>query len=602
MNTNRLLLTDVSFYEAPIDFNKMKSAGVKATIVRAGQNLWTDPSFRQFWFDAKKAGLWRGSYWFWDSRVSPQKQAELWIDLMQGDLGELPLFVDLEEHFNGQYKGTENIKLFMEELKRLAPNKEQIIYTGYYWWIENVSTSYNDYFKQYDIWLADYDSEPSVPRPFSKWLIWQFDDKGSGEKYGCKGGAVDLNYFNGNEEEFMARFKLEKLEDLPPETNEDKLISVKDYYDGIKIYHKEASLPQGKTKYHLVEIDPTKVEFFVSPQLTSRMYVPKFVDKYELALAINGDGFVSTKIAGYAISEGKPYGKKAIEETLYISKDNKITLNTGNKETWNAISFPNRLVYDGEISKINKTRDDIRGRSAIGFTKDQKKIYLIAVDGKDYWSKEGMNFWEVAERLQALGCDFAGMFDGGGSTTLSVKYGGKAEVLGVPCGEDDVFGYKYPMRRVANVFGIRVKTAEIISEPDEEVKPIDEVKETIVLEEGDYKLMKKYKILEPVKARKTPSMYQVVSKNVTAGTEFESDMEQVISERIPLVGGTVYNINWVKLPDGYWIPSEYKGINYVKEVSVVEVITESPKFPDEVGIILKMADGTLTEPSWYIKK
>src|SRR5690349_8593011 len=99
---------DVSFYqddpETPqgIDFIKMRaSAGY--VIIRAGQNLWPDPDFKINWREAKKAGMPRGSYWFYDSRVDPKRQAEIWASMFEGDYGELPLFADFEENYKGPY-------------------------------------------------------------------------------------------------------------------------------------------------------------------------------------------------------------------------------------------------------------------------------------------------------------------------------------------------------------------------------------------------------------------------------------------------------------------------------------------------------------------
>lgn len=87
---------DVSFYQDEpttpqgIDFVKMR-ASAEFVIIRAGQNLWPDSDFKYNWREAKIAMLPRGSYWFYDSRVAPKKQAELWVEQFEGDFGELPL-------------------------------------------------------------------------------------------------------------------------------------------------------------------------------------------------------------------------------------------------------------------------------------------------------------------------------------------------------------------------------------------------------------------------------------------------------------------------------------------------------------------------------
>lgn len=227
-----LIGPDVSFYqddpETPqgIDFFKMRaSAGY--VIIRAGQNLWVDTDFKGNWREAKLAGLPRGSYWFYDSRADPKRQAELWVQQFDGDLGELPLFGDFEETYNGPFKGWKNWYTFLERLKQLLPGKEISIYTGYYYWLENAprptyEASNLEYFHKYPLWIANYgNTEPMVPKPWAKneWLLWQFTDNGIGGLYGVESGNIDLNYFNGDLNAFRIRFNLSDLplpDPLPP--------------------------------------------------------------------------------------------------------------------------------------------------------------------------------------------------------------------------------------------------------------------------------------------------------------------------------------------------------------------------------------------------
>jgi len=133
---------DVSFYQDDpqtpqgIDFPKMRKSA-EFVIIRAGQNLWVDPDFKLNWREAKLAGFPRGSYWFYDSRAEPKRQAELWAAQFAGDFGELPLFADFEEKYGGAYKGWKNWYTFLERLKQLIGSKEIAIYTGYYYWKDN---------------------------------------------------------------------------------------------------------------------------------------------------------------------------------------------------------------------------------------------------------------------------------------------------------------------------------------------------------------------------------------------------------------------------------------------------------------------------------
>ena len=225
---------DVSFYqdkaETPeqIDFVKMRKSA-DFVIVRAGQNLWPDPDFEYNWTEAKKAGLPRGSYWFYDSRAEPKRQAEMWVDLLGGDLGELPLFADFEEAYGGQYAGWRNWYAHLERLKELVGNKEISIYTAFYYWRDNApsATTQKDsleYFHQYPLWIANYGvEEPSVPQPWTagEWLFWQYTEVGDGELFGVESKGIDLNYFNGDAETLRQRYSLPDPDDPPPDDGEE---------------------------------------------------------------------------------------------------------------------------------------------------------------------------------------------------------------------------------------------------------------------------------------------------------------------------------------------------------------------------------------------
>ena len=217
---------DVSFYQDDndtpegIDFHKMRERA-DFVIIRAGQNKWIDSDFQTNWKAARDAGLARGSYWFYDSRVEPQRQAELWRDALGDDQGELPLCADFEESYGGPYKGWKKWYGFLEYLKKFMPKKEIILYTGYYYWRENAPNANTEadsleYFHQYPLWVARYKAtEPLVPAPWKKdeWMLWQYTETGDGAAYGVESRGIDLNYFNGDAAAFRERFK---LSDTPP--------------------------------------------------------------------------------------------------------------------------------------------------------------------------------------------------------------------------------------------------------------------------------------------------------------------------------------------------------------------------------------------------
>ncbi|MBK7450809.1 MAG: SH3 domain-containing protein [Anaerolineales bacterium] len=218
---------DISFYQDDpqtpqgVNFIKMRESAYYV-IVRAGQNLWGDRDFKVNWREAKAAGLPRGSYWFYDSRVDPKLQAEKWVSMFDGDFGELPLWGDFEDTYNGPFRGWKNWYNFIERVKQLIPsNKEIGVYTGYYYWRENtagvgIPNASLQYFEQYPLWIANYGvNSPLVPQPWDTWTLWQFTDNGDGAIYGVESLNIDLNYFNGDLAAFRQRFGLSDTP-LPP--------------------------------------------------------------------------------------------------------------------------------------------------------------------------------------------------------------------------------------------------------------------------------------------------------------------------------------------------------------------------------------------------
>ncbi len=233
---NFVIGPDVSFYqddpETPqgIDFKRMR-ASAAYVVIRAGQNVWVDSDFKGNWVAAKQAQLPRGSYWFYDSRAEPKKQAELWVQQFTGgDYGELPLFADFEEAYGGPYKGWKNWVTFLDRLKQLVPGKEIALYTAYYYWRDNAPNSTTqaanlNYFKQYPLWIAHYGAtNPLVPLPWKtgEWLFWQYTETGDGGLYGVESLGIDLNYFNGDQAKLKARFNLpDVLPDPDPDPDPD---------------------------------------------------------------------------------------------------------------------------------------------------------------------------------------------------------------------------------------------------------------------------------------------------------------------------------------------------------------------------------------------
>jgi lysozyme len=215
---------DVSMYQdAPstpqqIDFVKMRAAGAQFVIIRAGQNAWIDPDWVYNHTEAHKAGLPTGAYFFYDSRVSPQSQANLFLALTSDIDLELGIWLDLEEKYLGPYRGWANWKLCLEILKAHAPRVG--IYTGPSYWKENrpLGTTYLNYFKSFPLWIANYEvSQPIIPAPWTpdECVFWQYGTPSIGPEYGVESIEIDMNHFNGDAVAFASYFGLGSVV-LPP--------------------------------------------------------------------------------------------------------------------------------------------------------------------------------------------------------------------------------------------------------------------------------------------------------------------------------------------------------------------------------------------------
>lgn len=205
-------LADVSFWQGEIDFVKMKGAAIAGVIIRAGQRTWVDSRFKVNWSQAAAAQLARGSYWFYDSREDPVRQADLWWSLLADDPGELVLVADFEENYGGPFGKKEHFQAFLARIQQLSglPDDRIVIYTGFFWWLARVGD--DPYFKRFPLWLAWYADMNlvRVPAPWTEadLLFWQYTSSGNGSAYGVSSQEIDLNWYCCSPDNFNWRFEL----------------------------------------------------------------------------------------------------------------------------------------------------------------------------------------------------------------------------------------------------------------------------------------------------------------------------------------------------------------------------------------------------------
>lgn len=82
------------------------------------------------------------------------------------------------------------------------------------------------------------------------------------------------------------------------------------------------------------------------------------------------------------------------------------------------------LVKDGVVTNVSHPKNP---RTAVGFSADGLKMWLVVVDGRSS-SSVGMTYVELANYMKSLGADDAINLDGGGSSTLVARMPGDTSV------------------------------------------------------------------------------------------------------------------------------------------------------------------------------
>jgi lysozyme len=214
---------DSSYTPQRVNFEKMRDNGARFVFIKASQ-LQADDDFAYNWQASKAAGLLRGAYHYLDWRKSELDQARMFIDLWKSDPGELPPVCDFEMTTYMPPKEQMRGRLwnFLTKIEReigIFP----ILYTGFYHW--NTYGSKDAAWARYPLWLPWYSAEWYVklrsgtdgsPKPWKAWTFWQYTDRGDGLAYGVESKQIDLNVFNGTEDELRAWAGLEGGIIAPP--------------------------------------------------------------------------------------------------------------------------------------------------------------------------------------------------------------------------------------------------------------------------------------------------------------------------------------------------------------------------------------------------
>ena len=192
---SKVTCIDVSCWQTGIDFNRVKSSGIEAVIIRAGYGReisQKDSEFETHYKNAKAAGLKVGAYWYSyaDGVEDAKREASACLACIKGKTFDMPIYYDLEDASQtklGKSTLTEMAKVFCEAIK--TGGYRAGVYANLNWF--NNYLDYSTLKGLYSIWLAQYYTSNA-----KECDIWQNSSTGNVDGVD---GNVDTNViFNRN--------------------------------------------------------------------------------------------------------------------------------------------------------------------------------------------------------------------------------------------------------------------------------------------------------------------------------------------------------------------------------------------------------------------
>lgn len=186
---------DVSEYQDAIEWLEVDTLEeiypISFVIIRATVgNDRLDRKFKKNWLGAKENKMIRGAYHYYRPNENSIDQAELFINTVSLQKGDLPPILDIERLPKNQSIARLKLGLrrWLEKVEAHYKVKP-IIYTGESYYDDFLKEEFSDYL----FWIANYNFYREKIQ--DDWLFWQFTEKASVP--GIEGN-VDVNIFNGD--------------------------------------------------------------------------------------------------------------------------------------------------------------------------------------------------------------------------------------------------------------------------------------------------------------------------------------------------------------------------------------------------------------------
>lgn len=203
MSTFLNAVVDISHHNDPLDFRKLKAAGILGVIHKATQgSSGRDPTYAVHRDAAKSEGLLWGAYHF-GTDSDGVKQAVNFLDVV-GDVSDTLIVLDFESNPTGPSMSLEEARSFVTHVKESTGR-----YPGFYSGHDikqALGTTIDPVLTNCWFWLAQYGPTAVIPANWSHWTLWQYTDGAFGPdpKVIPGVGRLDRDLFNGSADELRA--------------------------------------------------------------------------------------------------------------------------------------------------------------------------------------------------------------------------------------------------------------------------------------------------------------------------------------------------------------------------------------------------------------
>ncbi len=193
---------DISYWQGNVDFIKMRKAGIKAVIIRAGYGTTVDKRFTKYIKGAIAAGIKIGVYWFiYAKNVSGAKaNADKCMALIAPYKDHIKLGVWADWEYDSDKNAgkltaaarSNLVDIFCKAVQ--AAGYDAGIYSNQDYIQSGKFTK--DIIVKYPLWFAKYTKTPGAyanKGKDGKPYMWQYTSGGKGKTYGVSSAKIDLN-------------------------------------------------------------------------------------------------------------------------------------------------------------------------------------------------------------------------------------------------------------------------------------------------------------------------------------------------------------------------------------------------------------------------